>query len=230
MGDVLFPRQCLVCERSIFTGGDELLFVHEDCLRELYAFDSLTGTIRGHLLGVGKRTDRASVAKTFYGEGRSLWEYRGLAKKIIREFKYHRAEYLEHDIQLLLHRNEHWRDFLRDAVLVPVPLHKRRLRERGFNQSERIARLFCHLDSSLEMQHLLERKLFTTPQVELERKNRLQNMADAFAFRKKNVLDKDRRYVLIDDVFTTGSTIDACARVLRRAGGKRIDFLTLAHG
>lgn len=230
LGDVLFPRHCLQCEKPMSNDPGFPLFIHQDCLSHLYQFDELTGRVRGNLLGVSKSTDRASVQKTFYEEGRSLWEYRELGRALLRELKYHHGTYLQKDFRHLLNENTYWREFLAGAILVPVPLHSSRLKNRGFNQSEWIARIFISLLPDIEFINALERISKTVPQVTLPRKDRLKNLETAFSIREKIDLDRERRYVLIDDVYTTGSTVNACAKVLRKAGCKHIDFLTLAHG
>jgi ComF family protein len=113
-----------------------------------------------------------------------------------------------------------------DAV-VPVPLHDRRLAWRGFNQSLEIARgLARHVDRPL-LAHGLTRTRNTPPQTRFGLKERQANIKGAFA--ADPALVKDRRLLLVDDVYTTGSTLRECARTLRRAGCKGVDVLVLAR-
>ena len=118
-------------------------------------------------------------------------------------------------------------ELLCDAdMVVPVPLHRRREYERGFNQAEDLA---VHL--GLPVARLLERMRNTKSQIELPKHQRQQNVKSAF------VLASDARClmpeaciaVLVDDVSTTGSTLDACARVLRAAGVKEVRAITAAR-
>jgi len=113
-------------------------------------------------------------------------------------------------------------------VLVPVPLHPLRRRERGFNQAEELARRLGRR-YGLPVWKVLERRKATKTQASLRRSERLRNQRAAFAL-KRGFDVRGRRLLVIDDVFTTGSTINACAQVLHKAGAERIDALTVARG
>jgi competence protein ComFC len=123
-------------------------------------------------------------------------------------------------------------------VLVPVPLHPRRQREREFNQALELATVAGRL-TGWPVANVLRRVRYTTGQASLTRHDRLENLRAAFRLRRswpwlrggaKGAL-ADRSVLLIDDVFTTGATMDACARVLRReTGADRVAALTLARG
>jgi ComF family protein len=113
-------------------------------------------------------------------------------------------------------------------VIVPVPLHLHRLRWRGFNQSALLARvLAAHTGRRIELQ-ALARLRATPPQVGLGERARRRNVARAFSVRDPERL-RDRRVLLIDDVMTTGATVNECARVLRRAGAAQVDVVVLAR-
>ena len=120
-------------------------------------------------------------------------------------------------------------DSFPDWILVPVPLHPRRLRERRFNQSAELARTLSKL-SGLPCQDLLRRTRYTTAQAALSRKERLKNLAGAFTVKPKASLPPHGNILLIDDVFTTGSTAHECATALKKAGAQRIIILTVARG
>jgi competence protein ComFC len=111
--------------------------------------------------------------------------------------------------------------------LVPVPLYHRRHRTRGFNQAKELARGLGHR-RSLPIWPCLQRTRETQPQVELERPARWENMRNAF--RLKGGFDVNgQNLLLIDDVFTTGATTNACARVLAEAGAGRLAVLTVSR-
>ena len=115
-------------------------------------------------------------------------------------------------------------------LLVPVPLHKKRKNWRGFNHAELLAELLGK-NSGIEVQaDILARSKNTTPQVELEtREKRLNNIIGAFEV--KNIIDsRNKIAVLIDDVSTTGATLEECARVLKEAGMKQVYAITAARG
>jgi len=117
-------------------------------------------------------------------------------------------------------------------LLVPVPLHTRKSRQRGFNQSELIARAAIKLMTAegrlVAASGVLERRRETQSQIGLSRHQRRENMRGAFAVAKPaEVLGRD--VLLIDDVFTTGTTVSECARVLRRAGASKVFVATVAR-
>jgi ComF family protein len=117
-------------------------------------------------------------------------------------------------------------------VIVPVPLHPSKLRERGFNQSEMIARAALKLkpggrDWAIQS-HILERRRPTVSQIGLTRHQRQENMRGAFQVVAAHEIS-GREVLLVDDVFTTGTTVSECARVLRRAGAARVWVATVAR-
>lgn len=113
-------------------------------------------------------------------------------------------------------------------ALVPVPLHSKRLREREFNQSLLLARHLAK-HSGLPVRDVLVRHRYTGTQTALDREERRQNLRNAFSVRK-NTDVTDQNLLLIDDVLTTGSTLDACAAVLLEQGAESVRALTLARG
>jgi ComF family protein len=113
-------------------------------------------------------------------------------------------------------------------MIIPVPLHRGRLRWRGFNQAALLgAALARRLDCPLDVSSL-SRVRSTPPQTERDRAQRTRNVRDAFAVPRPSRV-AGRRVLLVDDVMTTGATASECARVLRTAGARRIDVLTLAR-
>ena len=113
-------------------------------------------------------------------------------------------------------------------LLLPVPLHEKRLRKREFNQSALIAKQVArHLGVPMVVNSLL-RERETRPQVGLNAKERRKNMRNAFSVHKAGLI-KGRRVMLIDDVFTTGATARECSKVLKRAGANCVFVITLTH-
>ncbi|MDR3641209.1 MAG: ComF family protein [Humidesulfovibrio sp.] len=111
--------------------------------------------------------------------------------------------------------------------IVPVPLHPRRLLWRGFNQSREIARLLSARHKLPIWQDALTRVRRTVPQMTLAREARAESIRGAFAADKKRLAG--RSVLLVDDIMTTGATIEECAQVLLRAGALRVDVLVLAR-
>jgi competence protein ComFC len=149
---------------------------------------------------------------------------------VIHRYKYNRALYFESFLaDLLLSRAVPALATGRWDLIVPVPLHPTRLREREFNQAERLAR---HLGSASGIRvetRLLRRVLPTQTQTVLGRPERIANVRRAFAIRRGKSLN-GQRIVLLDDVFTTGATTSACAKVLKAAGAGEVCVWTVARG
>lgn len=113
-------------------------------------------------------------------------------------------------------------------MLVPVPVHRRKLSSRGYNQAKLIAEEMERLSGIPSAEAVLRRR-DTLPQKELTRRERLSNMAEAFQSNPE-IPVQGKRILLVDDIFTTGSTVDLCADVLKRAGASEVSFATVAIG
>ena len=143
---------------------------------------------------------------------------RGVVRDVIHQFKYNRQIHLRYLVARWLCAaldDERLRGYQFD-VIVPVPLHPARQRERGFNQASLLAELLS-AHTSIRCRPLLKRIRYTTTQTALDRSERMDNLHNAFRLRK-NADVRGLRVLLIDDVLTTGSTLSECARVLKRAG------------
>jgi len=231
--DLLYPRDCLVtgepveddspCRYLSHKGIDGLFMVKEPCC------PTCGFPFFGELLA-SRICPHCRELEPAFGRGRTLMLARDAGREIIHELKYHNGRYLLPDIRTLIRGQAIFCEHLAGAVLVPVPLFARRLRERGFNQSLLLTKAFAEEAEGASVEELLVRVRDTQTQTRLNRKQRLDNMRGAFAMKKGRVADPQTRYVLVDDVFTTGATLNACARALRRGGAELIDVATLAHG
>jgi ComF family protein len=148
----------------------------------------------------------------------------------IHRYKYQRALWFEPFLaDLLIRAAGPVLDQQKPSLIVPVPLYPTKQREREFNQAERLAR---RLGAAMQIpvnKRLLRRVLPTRTQTQLNRQERLANVRNAFAMRGGQRLNGER-IVLVDDVFTTGATTSACARVLRTAGAGEVCVWTVARG
>jgi ComF family protein len=150
---------------------------------------------------------------------------------VLVELKYHGGRHVLEDIEEIFRRSPPVLEHVRGAMLVPVPLHPRRRRERGFNQSALLARALARAaGGGLGPADLLERRADTHTQTSFDRRSRRDNLKNAFALAPGARLDARQHYVLVDDVFTTGSTLNGCARLLRRHGCVNLDVAVFAHG
>jgi competence protein ComFC len=154
---------------------------------------------------------------------------RGVVRDVIHQFKYNRQIHLRYLVARWLCAaldDERLRGYQFD-VIVPVPLHPARQRERGFNQASLLAELLS-AHTSIRCRPLLKRIRYTTTQTALDRSERMDNLHNAFRLRK-NADVRGLRVLLIDDVLTTGSTLSECARVLKRAGAISLHAATAAR-
>ena len=153
---------------------------------------------------------------------------------LIHDFKYNRQIHLSRDIARLTTEalsDPRFSPYLQDAFLIPVPLHWRRYSWRQFNQSEEIAQQIAKTQPELTSMNVLKRDRHTKTQTSFSRAMRLKNLHGAFSIRKKyqhNI--KNKHIILIDDVFTTGSTANECSKTLLLAGAKNVAILTFLRG
>ncbi len=218
----IFPSYCLKCHKE----GE---WVCAACFARL-DFSGVYCCPRCHKISQAGRNCEACKDKvdSFLTAQIALAAYEedSLLGNIIRSLKYYYAD----DLKLII--DKIIAEFLaRTGVLnnfdyiVPIPLHRKRLAERGFNQAEIIAKILArHLDKP--MSQALDRVRQTLQQAKLSREARLKNLVDAFKIKEKisgNIL-------LVDDVFTTGSTMQEAAKVLREAGVNKVVGFSLARG
>jgi len=172
-----------------------------------------------------------------YAMARAAGVYEEVLKNTIHQYKYGGRESLARPLGRLLWNvfSEHWHPDRIDRV-VPVPLHRGRLRQRGFNQAYALVREWpqlaardgWHLPADWLAPDLLERRRPTRPQAGLSKDQRIANLADAFGMADTQRV-RGQRVLLVDDVMTTGATVDACTRVLLKAGAHEVRVLTVAR-
>lgn len=158
----------------------------------------------------------------------SCYRSRAIVRDLILRFKYQHCHYLRRPLAGWLAQTLDDPRIRRQPAdaLVPVPLHPRRERERGFNQAAALAKLLAR-SSGLALWPALRRVRWTETQTRFERAERLENLRGAFAVRRPV---RDKHLLLVDDVFTTGSTVEECSRTLRAAGAASVRVITVARG
>lgn len=171
----------------------------------------------------------------WFTQSRSAGIYSGVYMELIHHYKFKRRLQLADPLGVLLLAVflRYWHEQAVD-LLLPVPLHPRRLRQRGFNQAFLLVQHWPRMAQALNLKgmpairlHVLQRHRYTQPQTSLKRHQRQSNLKNAFSVHGNAV--QDQHVVLVDDVHTTGATLNECAHVLRRAGARRVDALTLAR-
>jgi competence protein ComFC len=230
--DLVFPRSCEHCG-GLVEDGSSWSFLCDDCVRRLDWIHPPFCDTCGHPypgIEVSRRCEHCEELSPLFSAGRCCILHRAVGGTLVRGLKYGRAEYLLTDLREVVRRLEHVHAHVEGAVLVPVPLHPVRERERGFNQSARLAEAWSGVLPVIGWEELLRRTGWTGTQTRLAREERRHNVRGAFAPRPGAEVRPDLTYVVVDDVFTTGSTINECCRVLREAGARSLKVLTLAHG
>jgi ComF family protein len=231
--DLAFPPVCVACGDVV--EGSGLRHVCAKCAPKIdFVKDPCCSTCGHPFYGelAGERMcPHCEGMHPEYREGRTAVLLKGAARSLVHELKYHRGLHVLTDIEAILRRAPRIVDFTRGATLVPVPLHPRKERERGYNQSALLAECFARAtDGQARVETLLERRVDTASQTGFDRKTRRANLKNAFALLGGAAITPVQHYILVDDVFTTGSTLNSCAGVLRRAGCLNLDVVTFGHG
>lgn len=232
--DLSFPRDCAVSGLPV--DNAPWRYLAPEGLVQLYRVSgyccqSCGNPFWGKLAGPQICAHCLSLQPAF-SHGKVAVLSKGAGRMLIHTLKYHQGTWVAQDIARIIATTPGFPEFLENAVLVPVPLHVRRLRWRGFNQAQLIVEHLARLlpECRFRLDCLLERTRDTPTQTRLDREGRAANMKGAFALRPDAKLEKGRRHVVFDDVFTTGATLNACSQVLVRAGVTYLDIAAFAHG
>jgi ComF family protein len=152
-----------------------------------------------------------------------------VTRRLIHQLKYRQGKYLTEDFAKIMQKNVSFIALLKGSIVIPVPLHWRRTFKREYNQSEIIAKSLQKLPINVEILPLLKRIRHTPPQVGLRTHERRENVKNAFTINPKIGIDRDRKLVVFDDVFTTGATINECCKVLQNHGFRNIYAATFTQ-
>ena len=225
--DLIYPRRCPMCDCILGKSG---MYICSACTAK-------AELVKGaYCMKCGKQVSNEQeycrdcmVYPHRFDSGRVLFVYDGVLKKSIYRFKYAgRKEYAE---AYAYFAERELGDFIRKAApdaFVPVPLHRQRFRKRGYNQAELFARALGKRMGIPVKGKIIKRTKNTLPQKELDLTARQNNLKKAFKLCRNDV--KLNTIIIIDDIYTTGSTIDAVAAQLRRAGVKKIYFVAISGG
>jgi ComF family protein len=232
LAEILFPIRCISC-------GKEGLFICEECLEtipknsfQVCPVCEKTITSNGDVCNYCRQSHDSPINRLFV-----VSDYQNkLLAKSIHSFKYNFVSDLADPLgRLMVKTMLHLSSFPVPDIIIPIPLHKRRMRWRGFNQSELLARAISeNLLAGIEIEVLptaIARKHFTKPQMKVkDYVARQKNLEGCFVANKELYEKiKTKRILLVDDVCTTGSTIDECARELRKLHPKSISAIVLAR-
>jgi len=224
--DLLFPKTCFGCKK-------EGLWLCDLCKGSLRMIPPSCFSCHSLVPGRGRipagRTCGLCRKKTAVYAYCSPFLYgTTLIRDMIHGLKYQRAEEISQDLGKLLASYARIFPITNSLKCIPIPLYPARERIRGFNQAHRIAQVFCRKINIDLLDDCLERRKFTKPQVDLSGSERVSNIAGVFRVKNPEMVFK-KDILLLDDVKTTGATIEEAARVLKEAGARRIWAITVAH-
>jgi ComF family protein len=231
--ETIYPPRCHICRCFLMGNRGGTLHFCSGCLKDLIKIASplcpVCGTPFISQVEKDHLCKECLKKRPFFDILAAPYLYDGGIMDAIHQVKYNGKTYLAQSLGDLLAASarERFGD-TKGLLIMPVPLHPRRLRERGFNQSLVLARAVAPvLEASLDFLSL-RRVKYTQPQTGLKRDERRKNVKGAFALDGRPDL-KGRTIILVDDVATTGNTLNECARVLKKAGCERVLCLTLAR-
>lgn len=224
---LLFPRRCPVCDGIVRPFGEKICL---ECLPRLKVVTAPWCMRCGKKLSEEREFCRDCMGRQHkYDRARTLYEYRSASASIYR-FKYsNRQEYGDFFGEEM---GRFLGDFIRRVqpdVLVPVPLHRRKLRMRGYNQAACLARALGRNLCLPVDEKLVKRVKNTVPMKLLNPTERQNNLKKAFIMGRNDVKLYDR-IVLVDDIYTTGTTLDEIAALLKENGVSEVYCVTLACG
>ncbi len=229
-GRLVYPPHCVVCGRP--TQEDEDRYLCRDCIGTIRFVNGPTCRKCGHELGpytaAGTRCANCRNMPLRFDRAVAAAHHAGAARHMVLAFKFAAQKYHAFPLSKLLAACLNDTDIPEKAqLIVPVPLHRSRLRSRGFDQSELLARELGDRLGLPVSTKILRRIVNTPPQTRAtSRAGRRANVKGAFRVRRFAALIRGKSLLLVDDVLTTGATTSECAGVLKRAGAKRVYVAT----
>ena len=222
--ETLAPLHCEVCGEAIAETQHRFKYICNRCADRLPLAPE-SSELKNRLYDVFSKDDVViSDVFSLFSIKRNF-DY----MQIIHSLKYYGIKQIGYEFGIELGRKVKKYSVLSYDAIIPVPIHHARRRERGYNQSLVIAKGVSEVLCSPIDNGLIRRRLYTQTQTKLNSEERRVNVSSVFAINHKKIEKiKNHNFLLIDDVITTGSTLNSCANVLLESGARRIDVATLA--
>jgi len=229
--DFIFPPTCSVCGEPFNAEKEAVICSH--CISQIRYIESPMCSKCGKPFYTEVLTDHycgeCLTKKRYFNRARAMGYYDGVLRNAIRIFKYKLKNNLAFPLtRLMVDRMQSFFEGTSYDLIIPVPLHSKRLRERGFNQALSLAGLLSKQYEIPLDRYSLTRGKRTKPQVGLSERDRKDNVRGAFLLSERSKI-VDKNILLLDDVYTSGNTVDECSKVLIKAGAHKVDVLTLAR-
>ncbi|MBQ8451884.1 MAG: ComF family protein [Clostridia bacterium] len=222
--DLLFSNHsCVSCGREIPDGSQFSMCLN--CFNELRKIDGkLCKKCGAHIEGNADVCDECKETSFEFNCNRSCFYYDEVPAKIIKNLKYSGNKFIAKIVAEMMMTRPEFFDGI--DIITFVPLSKKKLRERGFNQSEEIAKIIG-AKTGIKVHSLLLKVSDGKNQASLSGKERLENLKDAFEplVEAKSIV-KNKRVLILDDIFTTGTTLNECAKALAKLKPKQISTVT----
>lgn len=228
---ILYPAYCVLCRIPLVLDEIDLC---TPCTRTIEPLKKPTCLKCVQLLPpYGNNSSLCSACRSkrpHYDRGFALVRYEDPIKTIFHQIKFQKKSWLLRIFSKLIKDLASSIEVTNYDMIVPIPLDSRRERERGFNQALIIAQMLerTRQKNRLQVSKTLRKKKKTLPQSQLKREERLVNLEGAFLIKQQGLV-RGKHILLVDDIFTTGSTVNECAKILKENGAERVDFLTIAR-
>lgn len=233
MLEILFPSRCPICDSILPLSHIEEKSerICKRCKKSVFYIKEPMCKTCGRMISIETKElcSDCEEKKHLFDQGKATFLYQGEIKKSLYRFKYgNRKEYACFYGEQMAKQYESWILQINPDALIPIPLHKKRFQKRGYNQAYEVAKIIGERLNIVVDNEIMQRKKDTVAQKQLSMQERKKNLNNAFFITQNNV--KYNCIILIDDIYTTGSTIDEATSVLRRAGVKNIYFICISIG
>ena len=208
--DLIYPKTCGMCGK---------ICKQEVCIKCSFELNKiLKSKINNYKKGLNKNFKYHAY----------LFKYEGIIRNKIIDYKFKENSYLNGFFVKLIIKNEKICGFIKSYdIILPVPIHKKRNLCRGYNQTELIAnKMAKYLNKEICTKVLVKSKN-TIPQSTLNKKQRIENVKNVYEVQNSQIIN-NKKVLIFDDIFTTGSTVNECCKILKKAGAKQVDVLTIA--
>lgn len=224
---IFFPIQCVCCGELLPL--DERLRICSNCFKTIRKIEPPYCIVCGIPLDGGAHCFDCRKTKYKFDLLRSYALYDGVIREMIHMFKYRNKEYLSKSLALFLYEAfKFYRELNESEIVLPVPLHWLKKYIRGYNQTELLAKEFSKLSNIPYINDVIYKSKYTKSQTKLNSELRRRNVEGTFLIEHKEKI-YGKNVLLIDDVSTTGTTLNECAKVLKSNGAKKVFCLTLAR-
>lgn len=228
--DLIFPRHCIHCGKE--NPNDGYKYLCADCANASFITQIERCKRCAEIVYLPSDIcSKCATDKLYFENALVVCEYAEAGRNLALELKYHNGLYVAEDMARLLAKVKNFEEYFKDAILVPTPLHLKRMRKRSYNQSEVLCRAIAKIypQLNLKVENLLLRKKFTPTQTALSKEERIENVKGAFVLNGKIDVAKDARIIIVDDVMTSGATLNECAKTLRKVNFKDIRVFAFAR-